>query len=131
MLRDDGSFPAVATEILTDRRNHQQPQQQQLRTVRTVCSQPVSFPDLTVFAGICGECPVVVLTASVDAFERLFMEQARETMVVSYLLHHLHDELVVVNGNIDGLKYRSKFMLSSATSFVLSLRDSKLPEFFV
>ena len=73
-----------------------------------------------------------MLTASVDAFERLFMEQARETMAVSYLLHHLHDELVVVNGNIDGLKYRSKFMLSRCNLVVLSLcRDAEFPELFV
>ncbi len=53
-------------------------------------------------------------------------------MAVSYLLHHLHDELVVVNGNIDGLKDRSKLMLRRCNLVVLSLcRDAELPELFV
>ena len=73
-----------------------------------------------------------MLTASVDALERFFMEQARKTMAVSDLLHHLHNELVVVNGNIDGLKYRSKLMLSRSNLVVFCLcRDAEFPELFV
>ena len=60
------------------------------------------------------------------------MEQARKAMAVSNLLHHLHNELVVVNSNIDGFKDRSKLMLCRSNLVVFCLcRDSKLPEFFI
>ena len=73
-----------------------------------------------------------MFSASVDALERFLMEQARKTVAVSNLLHHLHNELVVVNSNIDGFKDRSKLMLRRSNLVVFSLCwNSELPEFFI
>ena len=55
--------------------------------------------------------PVVVLTGAVDALERLLMQEACIIMLVGDLLHHLHRELVVVDGNVGGLKDRCQLVL--------------------
>ena len=39
------------------------------------------------------------------------MKETCKVMLISHLLHDLHGELVVINGNIGSLKYRSKLML--------------------
>ena len=39
------------------------------------------------YAGICSERPVIVLSGTIDAIERFFVEQAAEAVLAGYLLH--------------------------------------------
>ena len=55
--------------------------------------------------------PVVVLTGAVDALEWLLVQEACIIMLICDLLHHLHRELVVVDGNVGGLKDRCQLVL--------------------
>ena len=47
-------------------------------------------------AGIGSERPVVVLTTSVDACEGFLVEQEHEAVLAGYLLHEVHNHLVLV-----------------------------------
>ena len=55
--------------------------------------------------------PVVVLTGAVDALEWLLVQETCIIMLIGDLLHHLHGELVVVDGNVGGLKDRCQLVL--------------------
>ena len=79
-----------------------------------------------------GNGPVVVLSRSVHACERLLMEQAYKAMSCRDLLHHLHCELVVVCGHIGGRVDRCQLMLCGGNLVVLRLgKDPELPELLV
>ncbi len=85
-----------------------------------------------IVAGVGGERPVVVLAGAVDAREGLFMQQADQAVACGNLLHHLHDELVVVGGDVGGREDRRQLMLGRGDLVVLGLgEDAELPELFV
>ena len=85
-----------------------------------------------VCSGIRGEGPVVVLAAAVDTGKGLFMKQAHQTMLCSYLLHDFHGQLVLVGGNVSGGINRSQFMLCGSHFVVLRLcQNAQLPQFLV
>ena len=73
-----------------------------------------------------------MLARAVYARERLFVQKAYHTMAVGHALHALHDELVVVGGNVyRGIDAR-KLVLGGGNLVVLGLgRDAELPELFV
>jgi len=81
---------------------------------------------------ICDHGPVVMLTASVDTVKWLLMKKANQIMLVSNLFHDFHCQLVVVNGNVCSVKYRSQLMLCRSNLVMLCFcRNTKLPEFYV
>ena len=49
---------------------------------------------------ICGNGPVIVLTGTVNACERLLVEEAYKTVLKSDLLHYLHCKSVLVSSNV-------------------------------
>ncbi len=51
-------------------------------------------------ACVCSERPVVVLSRTIDAVERLFVEQATETVLASHLLHQRHNKHIMVNSEV-------------------------------
>ena len=76
--------------------------------------------------------PVVVLAAAVDALERLLMLQADQTVLVGDLLHHLHRQQVVVDGDIGGVVDGGQLMLAGGDLVVLGLGgDAQLPQLLV
>ena len=79
-----------------------------------------------------GHGPVVVLAAAIDALERLLMLQADQTVLGSDLLHHLHRQQVVVDGNVGGVVDGGQLMLAGGYLVVLGLgRYAQLPQLFV
>ena len=85
-----------------------------------------------VLAAIGRDRPVIVLTRTVDALKRLFVQQADEAVTVSDALHDLHGQLVVVDRNVGGLKDRSHLVLAGCDLVVLGLGvDAELPQLFV
>ena len=58
-----------------------------------------------------GDAPVVMLAGTVDARERLFMEQADQPVAVRRLPQDFHDQHVVVNGQVQILEDRRQFEL--------------------
>ena len=61
----------------------------------------------------------IVLAASVDAGERLFMEQATQTMLLGSFLEDFHEEHVVVGSQVAGFKYGRNFELCRR-NFIMS-----------
>ena len=49
---------------------------------------------------VSGDRPVIVLTGTVNASERLLVEEADKTVLESYLLHDLHGKSVLVSSNV-------------------------------
>ena len=79
-----------------------------------------------------GHGPVVMLAAAVDALKRLLMLQADQTVLGSNLLHHLHRQQVVVDGNVGGVEDGSQLMLTGSNFVVLGLGgNAQLPQLFV
>ena len=62
-------------------------------------------------AGVGGERPVVVLARTVDAVERLLVEQHLEAVLVGHALHERHEQHVVVHGEVGLLEDRSALKL--------------------
>ena len=62
-------------------------------------------------AGIGAETPVVVLARTVDAGERLLVEEHTEIVSACHLSYKRHKQHVVVVGKVGLLKYRSKLKL--------------------
>ena len=60
--------------------------------------------------------PVVVLARSVDARERLFMQQANVAMPPGRAAHHFHRQHVVVRGDVHVLVYGAISNWPGATS---------------
>ena len=78
-------------------------------------------------AGVGGETPVVVLAATVDASERLLVEQATETVVAGDVAHQRHDEHIVVDSQVAFLINRSELKLVGGHFVVARLaRDAQL-----
>ena len=76
-----------------------------------------------------GERPVVVLARAVDPFEGLFVQQADHVVLLRDLLHQLHRELVVVNGDVGRRKDGRKLVLRGRDFVVLGLgKDAVRPE---
>ena len=74
-----------------------------------------------VFARVGGHRPVIVLARAVDSRERLFVEQAGQTVFVGGLLHHLHGEVLVIGPEIRVLEDRGKFVLARSHFVVARL----------
>ena len=73
-----------------------------------------------------------MFTASIDASEWFLVEKADKAMFLSDLLHGLHDDVVVVGGNVGSKEDGGKLMLSWSDFVMLGLgEDAKLPELFV
>ena len=73
-----------------------------------------------------------MFAASVDASEWFLVKEADKAMFLSDLLHGLHDDVVVVGGNVGGKEYGGKLVLSWSNFVVLGLgKDAKLPKLFV
>ena len=73
-----------------------------------------------------------MLAGSVDAFERLLVQQAGISEAVRHLFHHFHGQLVVVHCHVGRLKDRRQLVLGRSDLVVLGLgRHAELPEFFV
>ena len=76
--------------------------------------------------------PVVVLARTVDAFERLLMKQAHQTMARSEQLHFFHHDEVVVNRLIDFGIHRREFVLARSDLVVLGFGgNSERPQLIV
>jgi len=85
-----------------------------------------------VYTCVCAHRPVVVFTASVDSLKWFLVKEADHVVLVGNLLHDLHGQLVVVNSNICGIKYRSQFVLCRSNLVMFCFCwNAKLPKFFV
>ncbi len=65
-----------------------------------------------VVAELVGQRPVVVLAGSVDAGERLLVQQAREAVLRRDLLQHLHRHHLVIDGEVGVLEDRRDLVLT-------------------
>ena len=73
-----------------------------------------------------------MLAAAVHSGERLFMEQAYQSMLCRYFLHDFHGKLVVIGGNIGGGINRSQFMLGGSHLVMLCFcKNAQLPQFLI
>ena len=85
-----------------------------------------------VFAAVCGQGPVDVLTRAVDPFERLFVQQAFKAMLARDLLQRRHQKLVLVVGHIAGIVVWHNLKLAWRHLGMLHLhRNAHAPERFV
>ena len=76
------------------------------------------------------ERPVVVLAGTVHAGERLFVQQAHETILVGHVAEHFHNHHVVVASEVHFLEHRGEFELRGRDFVVAGLRrNAELPEF--
>ena len=74
--------------------------------------------------------PVVVLTRTVHACKRLFVQQANKTVAVGDIPERFHHEHVVVASEVHFFKERSEFELSRGHFVMARLcRDAKFPQF--
>ena len=82
-----------------------------------------------VVAQVVGERPVDVLARAVDPGERLLVEQELEAVAVGHPLHGLHDQHVVVGGDVGVLEQRGHLVLRRGDLVVPGLdRDAELVE---
>ncbi len=72
-------------------------------------------------AGVGHEAPVVVLARTVDAGERLLVEQAAEAVVARHLFHEHHQQHVVVYREVRLLEDRGKLKLVGRSLIVACL----------
>ena len=80
-----------------------------------------------VFAGVCRQRPVVVLTGTVYTLEGLFVEQADQVVLCGTLFHNLHGKLVCIAGTVGiGVDGR-QFMLTGGGLVMLCLRQNAQP----
>ena len=68
-----------------------------------------------------GHGPVVVLATSIDACERLLMDQALKSVLASHHAQHLHGDHLMVNGDVGILKHRRQFVLTWSNLVVTGL----------
>ena len=79
-----------------------------------------------------GKRPVVVFTAAVDAYEGLFVKKADKSVLLRYLFHDFHRQLIVVNGDVGRGEDGHKLVLGGGGFVVLGLgKNSKTPKRFV
>ena len=84
------------------------------------------------YASIGNQAPVVVLTRTIDACKRLFVEQHAEAMLVSNLAHKAHQEHVVVYSQVALLINRSKLKLVWCNLVVASFaRNTKFKSLYL
>ena len=82
--------------------------------------------------GIGAHGPVVVFTTSVDTLEWFFMKQAYHVVFCCNFFHDFHCQLVVVNGYVCSIEYRSQLMLCRSNFVMFGFSwDTKFPEFFI
>ena len=80
-----------------------------------------------VVAQVVGERPVDVLARTVDPGKRLLVKQELEPVAVGHPLHRLHDQHVVVGGDVGVLEQRGQFVLTGRDLIVPGLdRDAQL-----
>ena len=73
-----------------------------------------------------------MLAGAVDAFKRLLMQKAGIAVFVGNLLHHLHGQLVVVNGDVRGFENRSQLVLGGSDFVVFCFGgNTQLPELLI
>ena len=73
-----------------------------------------------------------MLAGSIDAVERLFMEQTCQIMLLSCLAQNIHRDLILVNGNVAFAEDWRQLKLSRCSFIVLCLGvDAKLPKLFI
>ena len=73
-----------------------------------------------------------MLAAAVHALKRLLVLQADQTVLGCDLLHQLHGQQVVVDGNVGGVEDGSQLMLAGSNFVVLGLGgNAQLPQLFV
>ena len=73
-----------------------------------------------------------MLAGAVDPLEGLLVQQADQTVLGSDLLHHLHGQQVVVDGNVGGVKDGGQLVLAGSDLVVLGLGgNAQLPQLFV
>ena len=83
-------------------------------------------------AGIGGDGPVIVFAGTVDAGKRLFMDEAREVVLLRNGLHDLHRQLVLVGADIGVRVDRRHLVLRRCDFVVLGLRvNTEFPQFHV
>ena len=76
-----------------------------------------------------GDGPVVVLAGAVHAGEGLFVQEAHEAVALGGLAQHLHDEHVVVDGEVELLEDRGELELRGRDLVVARLGwDAEAPE---
>ena len=76
---------------------------------------------------VCHQRPVIVLPGAVHPLEGLFMEQALESVSARGLLQDLHDELIVVRGQVRLIVDAGQLMLRRRGLIVLCLRCHAKP----
>ena len=85
-----------------------------------------------VHASVCGNGPVVVFAAAVDAFKRFLMQQRHHAMLLGNALDQLHHQLVVIGGDVGRREHRRQLMLSWSDLIMFGLgADAQLPQLFV
>ena len=78
---------------------------------------------------VVGHGPVVVLAAAVDAREGFFVQEADEAVAVGHVAQRLHDEHVVVDGEVELLEHRRELELRGGHLVVAGLGgDAQAPE---
>lgn len=83
-------------------------------------------------AGVGRKGPVVVLARTIDAGERLLVQQAYHVVPQRNLLHQLHRKLVVIGRGVDGRKDRGQLVLGGGDLLVFGFgEDAELPKLFV
>ena len=82
-----------------------------------------------VVARVVGQRPVEVLARAVDAGERLLVQQELQAVAVGHALHGLHDQHVVVGGDVGVLERDGQLVLRRRDLVVPGLdRDAELVE---
>ena len=85
-----------------------------------------------VFAAVGRHRPVIVLAASVNSVEGLFVEEANHSVAVRDGFHNGHYDLVVVHGVVRRRINAGEFVLSGSDFVMLRLRvNAEFPEFLV
>ena len=80
-----------------------------------------------VVAPVVGEAPVDVFSGPVDAGERLLVEEELQVVAVGHPLHRLHDQHVVVGGDVGVLEQGGQLILRRRNLVVPGLdRDAEL-----
>ncbi|MPN40121.1 hypothetical protein SDC9_187657 [bioreactor metagenome] len=77
-----------------------------------------------VMAGVGPEGPIVMLAGAVDAGERLLSQEAGESLPLCHPLHHIHNNLILIAGDVGRPVKRGHLMLAGGRFVVLGLRDN-------
>ena len=130
--RQDGRGRFVCTQTVIVARGGNRDAQQILILVDRFDDRGQKQQELTIFrrgfarveqvlAGVGRDRPVIVLARTVDAVERLFMQQADKAVTIGDLAHELHGQLVVIGGDVGGLEDGRHLVLCRCDLIVLGL----------